>query len=151
MKNRVVATNKRAAFRYEIIEKIEAGLELKGAEVKSLRLNKLDLKDSFARIDRNEVFLHNLYISPYDKASYDNADPKRVRKLLLHRNQINKLIGKISQKGYTLITLSLYFNDKGKAKVELALAKGRRLYDQRQKIKKKETERQLRKARSFRK
>jgi len=151
MKNRVVATNKRAAFRYEIIEKIEAGLELKGVEVKSLRLNKLDLKDSFARIDGNEVFLHNLHISHYSKASYDNVDPQRVRKLLLHRNQINKLIGKMNQKGYTLIALSLYFNNKGKAKVELALAKGRRLYDQRQKIKKKETERQLRKVKSFRK
>jgi SsrA-binding protein len=145
MENKVIATNKKAAHEYDIIEKIEAGIELKGTEVKSLRLNKVDLKDSFARVDRGEAFLHNLYISPYDKASYGNADPRRVRRLLLHKVQIDKLFGKVAQKGFTLIALSLYFNNKGHVKVELALAKGRRLYDQREKIKEKETERSLRK------
>jgi len=150
MENKVIATNKKAAHAYDIIEKIEAGIELKGTEVKSLRLNKVDIKDSFARMDRGEVFLHNLYISPYEKASYDNVDPRRVRKLLLHKAQVIKFIGKIAQKGFTLIALSLYFNKTGKVKVELALARGRRLYDQREKIKEKETERSLRKLKSFR-
>lgn len=148
MANRVIATNKKAAFRYDIIEKVEAGIELRGSEVKSLRQNKVDLKDSYARIDKGEIYLHGLYISPYDKASYENSDPLRVRKLLLHKKQIDKLIGRINQRGFTLVATSLYFNEKGKAKAELALAKGRRLYDQRQKIKKKEMDRQLKKIKS---
>jgi len=148
--HKIIASNKKAAHEYDIIEKLEAGVELKGTEVKSLRLNKVDLKDSFARIEKGEVILYNLYISPYDKGSYNNADPRRVRRLLLHKKEIIKLIGKISQKGFTLIATTLYFNDKGRVKIELALAKGRKLYDQREKVKKKETERQLRKAVSFR-
>ncbi|MFH2145455.1 MAG: SsrA-binding protein SmpB [Candidatus Omnitrophota bacterium] len=150
MKNKVIASNKRATVKYDILEKLEAGIELKGTEVKSLRLNKVDLKDSFARVNNGEVYLNDLYISPYDKGSYANVEPRRARKLLLHKREINKLVGKINQKGYTLIALSLYFNERGKAKVELALVKGRRLYDQRERIKKKEVERQLRKAKSFR-
>ncbi|MFH1459326.1 MAG: SsrA-binding protein SmpB [Candidatus Omnitrophota bacterium] len=151
MEKKTIATNKKALYQYDIAEKIEAGIELCGTEVKSLRQNKLDLKDSFARINNGEVFLHNLYISPYDKGSYNNVDPRRIRKLLLHKAQISKLIGKINQKGFTLIAISLYFNDKGKAKVNLALAKGRKLYDQRDKIKDKETEQRLRKISSIRK
>lgn len=151
MENKRIASNKRAAHRYEILEKMEAGIELKGTEVKSLRSNKVDLKDSFARIQNEEVFLHNLHISPYDKGSYANVEPMRVRKLLLHKRQISKLLGKIKQKGYSLIALSLYFNSKGKAKVELGLAKGRKLYDQREKIAKKETEMRIKKITSFRK
>jgi len=151
MEKKIIASNKRAAHRYEIIEKIEAGIELKGTEVKSLRANQVDLKDSFARIDNGQIFLHSLYLSPYDQASYNNADPKRVRKLLLHKKQIFKLFAKMREKGYTLIALNIYFNDKGRAKVELALAKGRKLYDQREKIKDKETEQRLRKISSFRK
>ncbi|MBU0635026.1 MAG: SsrA-binding protein SmpB [Candidatus Omnitrophica bacterium] len=150
MKNKVIASNKRATVKYDILEKLEAGIELKGTEVKSLRLNKVDLKDSFARVNNGEVYLNDLYISPYDKGSYANVEPRRARKLLLHKREINKLVGKINQKGYTLIALSLYFNERGRAKVELALVKGRRLYDQRERIKKKEVERQLRKAKSFR-
>ncbi|MDD5747358.1 MAG: SsrA-binding protein SmpB [Candidatus Omnitrophica bacterium] len=145
MENKLIATNKKAAHAYDIIEKVEAGLELKGTEVKSLRLNKVDIKDSFARMERGEVFLHNLYVSPYDKATYNNVDPRRVRKLLLHKAQINKLVGKMAQKGFTLIALSLYFNNTGRVKVELALARGRHLYDQREKIKEKEVQRSLRK------
>ncbi|MBI4844917.1 MAG: SsrA-binding protein SmpB [Candidatus Omnitrophica bacterium] len=142
---RNIATNKRAFHEYDIIEKIEAGIELRGTEVKSLRENKLDLKDSFARVERGEVFLYNLYISPYEKTSYDNTDPRRVRKLLLHKKEITKLIGKTAQKGFTLIALSVYFNEKEKVKIELALAKGRKLYDQREKIKNKEENRRIRK------
>jgi SsrA-binding protein len=151
MEKKIIASNKRAAHRYEIIEKIEAGIELQGTEVKSLRENQVDLKDSFARVANGQVFLHSLYLSPYDKASYNNADPKRVRKLLLHKKQIIKLFAKMREKGYTLIALNIYFNDKGRAKVELALAKGRKLYDQREKIKDKETEQRLRKISSIRK
>ena len=150
MENKVIATNKTAFHRYDIIEKIEAGIELKGPEVKSLRGNKADLKDGFARIDKGEMFIHNLYISPYDKSSYDNEEPRRVRRLLLHRIQIDKLFGKTNKKGLTIIPLRLYFNEKGIAKVELAIAKGRKLYDQRDKIKKKEVEIQLRKVHSIR-
>lgn len=151
MENKRIASNKRAYHKYEILEKIEAGIELKGTEVKSLRLNKVDIKDSFARIQNEEVFLHNLHISPYDKGSYANVDPMRVRKLLLHKREIAKLIGKIKQKGYSLIALNLYFNSKGIAKVELGLARGRKLYDARQKIAKKETELRIKKITSFRK
>jgi SsrA-binding protein len=151
MEKKIIASNKRAAHRYEIIEKIEAGIELKGTEVKALRANQVDLKDSFARIELGQIFLHNLYLSPYEQASYNNADPKRVRKLLLHKREIVKLFAKMREKGYTLIALNIYFNDKGRAKVELALAKGRKLYDQREKIKDKETEQRLRKISSIRK
>ena len=153
MEKKIIASNKRAAHKYDIIEKIEAGIELRGTEVKSLRQNKVDLKDSFARIDvlSGEVYLHNLYLSPYDKASYNNEDPKRVRRLLLHKRQIAKFFAKMKEKGYTLIALNIYFNEKGKAKLELALAKGRKLYDQREKIKNKETDARLRKITSLRK
>lgn len=150
MENKRIASNKRAAHKYEILDKIEAGIELKGTEVKSLRSNKVDLKDSFAKIQNEEVFLHNLHISPYDKGSYANVEPTRVRKLLLNKREIRKMLGKIKQKGYSLIALSLYFNSKGKAKVELGLARGRKLYDQREKIAKKETEQRMRKLESFR-
>jgi len=151
MENKIIASNKRAASRYEIIEKVEAGIELKGTEVKSLRQNKVDLKDSFARIQGTEVFLCNLHITPYDKGSYANVDPKRVRKLLLKKREIYKLSSKINQRGFTLIALNLYFNKRGKAKVELGLAKGRKLYDQREKIKEKELKQRLSKIKSFRK
>ena len=108
MDKKIIASNKRAAHKYDILEKIEAGIELKGTEVKSLRLNRLDIKDSFARIQNGEVFLHNLYISPYDKGSYANVEPERVRKLLLNKREINKLLGKIKQKGYSLIALNFF-------------------------------------------
>ncbi|MCG2711676.1 MAG: SsrA-binding protein SmpB [Candidatus Omnitrophica bacterium] len=151
MENKRIASNKRAAHRYEILQRIEAGIVLLGTEVKSLRANKVDLTDSFARIQNEEVFLYNLHISPYDKGSYANVEPTRVRKLLLNKREITKLFGKIKQKGYSLIALSLYFNSKGKAKVELGLGRGRKLYDQREKIAKKETDQRLRKLGSFRK
>ena len=123
---KLIASNKQALYKYDILEKVEAGIALKGSEVKSLRQHKADLKDCYARIDRGEIFLHNFYITPYDKASYNDDDPRRVRKLLLHKKEINKLLGKTSVKGLTLVALSVYFNSRGKAKIELALAKGRR-------------------------
>ncbi|MCP4649101.1 MAG: SsrA-binding protein SmpB [PVC group bacterium] len=151
MENKVIARNKTAFHRYDIIEKIEAGIALKGTEVKSLRKHNVDLKDSYARVSNGEVFIHNMYITPYEEASYNNEEPRRIRKLLLHKREIDKLLGKVHQKSLTIIPLSLYFNNKGKAKIELAVAKGRKIYDQREKIKKKEVEIQLRKVQSFRK
>ncbi len=143
---KIIATNKTAGYRYDISEKIEAGIELRGTEVKSLRKNKLDLKDSFARVERGELILYNLHISPYFEGSYNNPDPRRPRRLLVHRKQIDRLMGLITQKGLTLVPVSVYFNADNRAKLELAVGKGRKLYDQREKIKKKEVDRQLRKA-----
>ncbi|RKY37427.1 MAG: SsrA-binding protein [Candidatus Omnitrophota bacterium] len=138
METKTLATNKRAGLRYEFLDKFEAGIELRGSEVKSLRQSKVDLSDSFVRIDNGEAFIHNLHISPYKQASYENVSPLRIRKILLHKQEIIKLFAKMKQKSLTIIPLSLYFNQTGRVKLNLALAKGRRLYDQREKIKKKE-------------
>lgn len=145
MTNKVVATNRQARYNYSIEDCFEVGIELKGSEVKSLRTGKISLKDSFARIENNELFLFNCHISPYEHTGSFTEDPKRRRKLLAHRSQLNKLIGQTSQKGFTLIPLKIYFKH-GIAKVELALAKGKRLYDKREKIRQKETRRELKKA-----
>jgi len=141
-----IATNRKAYRDYEVLESLEAGIELKGSEVKSLRQKKINLDDSFARFEANEVFLYNAHISHYTEASYLNVDPDRPRKLLLHKNQIQRIIGKLSQKGLTLIPLKVYFNARGFVKVELALCKGKRLYDKRQSIKQRETDREVRRA-----
>lgn len=139
----VIAKNPSAYRDYSIAETIEAGLELKGSEVKSLRANKVNLKDSFARVERGEVFLYNMHIASYEHTSLFRPDPIRTRKLLLHRAQIDKLIGNLSQKGMTLVPLKLYFK-KGLAKIALGVAKGRRLYDKREAIKKREIQRDIR-------
>ena len=118
-----------------ILETLECGIELKGCEVKSLREHNVSLKDSFARIDNNEAFLYNTHISPYEKAGRFNPETKRVRKLLLHRKQINKLIGESLQKGFALIPICVYLKG-GLIKVELGICKGKRLYDKREDIKK---------------
>ena len=141
-----IATNRKAYRDYEVLESLEAGIELKGSEVKSLRQKKINLDDSFARFEANEVFLYNAHISHYTEASYLNVDPDRPRKLLLHKNQIQRIIGKLSQKGLTLIPLKVYFNTRGFVKVELALCKGKKLYDKRQSIKERETDREVRRA-----
>jgi SsrA-binding protein len=141
-----IATNRKAYRDYEVLESLEAGIELKGSEVKSLRQKKINLDDSFARFEANEVFLYNAHISHYTEASYLNVDPDRPRKLLLHKNQIQRIIGKLTQKGLTLIPLKVYFNARGFVKVELALCKGKRLYDKRQSIKQRETDREVRRA-----
>lgn len=146
--NGLVATNRKAWHDYLILENLEAGLVLVGTEVKSLREGRANLKDSFARIKNGEAYLYNAHISPYGQAGPNNHDPTRTRKLLLHRQEINRLIGRVAEKGLTLIPLKLYFK-RGKAKVELALARGKKLYDKREKLKARVHEREI--ARAFKK
>ncbi len=141
---KAITTNRKAHRDYEVLETIECGIELKGSEVKSLRDGRMNLNDSFARIEDNEVILYNTHISPYAQASYLNVDPIRPRKLLLHKKQINKLMGQVAQRGFTLVPLKAYFTDQGLAKIELALCKGRRLYDKRQAIKRREEDMAMR-------
>ncbi|MDD2688998.1 MAG: SsrA-binding protein SmpB [Candidatus Omnitrophica bacterium] len=143
---KVIATNRKAYRDYIVLESFECGIELKGSEVKSLRQGKVNLNDSFARLEKNEIILYNTYISPYEEASYLNVEPVRQRKLLLHRNQIRKIIGELTQRGFTLIPLKVYFNDRGFAKIELALCKGKRLYDKREDIKRREMDMEMRRA-----
>lgn len=139
---KIIADNRKARHEYFIEDRFEAGLALKGTEVKSLRQGRANLKDSYARIRKGEVYVHQLHISPYPFAYYDNHDPLRVRKLLLHRYEIKKLYGKMNERGYALIPLRLYFRD-GKVKMELALAKGKRKYDKRESIKRRDEQRDL--------
>jgi len=140
-----VATNKAARRDYHILETYEAGIELKGTEVKSLREGKANLKDGFARIEGNEVFLYNMHISPYKFGNIANVDPKRQRRLLLHKSQIKKLIGKTRQKGFALIPLSAYIK-RGRVKIEIALAKGKQLYDKREALKRRQAGREMQRA-----
>lgn len=159
--SKTIITNRKAYRDYEVMESLECGIELKGSEVKSLRAGKINLDDSFARpvrsptpalagtsngarSEKEEVFLYNAHISQYTEASYLNVDPDRPRKLLLHKNQIQRIIGKLTQKGLTLVPLKIYFNDRGFVKVDLALCKGKKLYDKRESIKRRETDREMR-------
>jgi SsrA-binding protein len=139
-----IATNHKARRDYEILESMECGIELRGGEVKSLRASKINLDDSFARIEKGEVVLFNAHISPYAEASYLNTDPIRQRKLLLHKKQIIRIADRLAQKGLALIPLKVYFNQRGFAKVELGLGKGKKLYDKREDIKRRDSDRQLR-------
>ena len=141
--HKVVATNRKAYHDYFIEEKLEAGVMLRGTEVKSLRDGRVNLQDSYASVDDGEVFLHHCHISPYSHGNIMNHEPLRARKLLLHRKEINKLIGKTQQKGLTLIPLRIYFSKRGQAKVELALAKGKKHYDRRESIKAREAGREV--------
>lgn len=138
---KLVANNKKAYHDYFIEEKYEAGLVLHGTEVKSLRMGKCSVKEAFIRIENGEVFIYGMHISPYEKGNIFNKDPLRVKKLLLHKQQIRKLIGNSSEKGYTIVPLQVYFRD-GKAKIEIGLAKGKKLYDKRQDIAKKDQRRE---------
>ena len=138
----VVSTNRKAYHDYFIEETYEAGITLLGTEVKSLREGKANLKDSYALIKGNEIFLLNCHISPYCHGNIQNHDPLRTRKLLLHRKEINKLWGKLTQKGLTLIPLKIYFK-KGKAKVEIGLCKGKKQYEKREVLKEKEARREI--------
>lgn len=140
-----IADNRKARHDFHIEETFEAGIALQGTEVKSLRLGRVNLRDSFARVEKGEVFLHGLHISPYEQGNRFNHDPLRVRKLLLHKREIRRLIGKTREEGYTLVPLKLYFKN-GKCKVELALAKGKKLYDKRDSIAKRDAERRARQA-----
>jgi SsrA-binding protein len=139
---RVVATNKKAYRDFEILETYEAGIELKGTEVKSVREGRVNLRDSYVRAKDGELFLVNAHISPYEKGNLFNHDPKRDRKLLLHRREINRIIGRIQERGLTAIPLKMYINKRGLVKVEIALAKGRKLYEKKQKLKEKAIERE---------
>jgi SsrA-binding protein len=143
---KVVATNRKAYHDYFIEEKFEAGIVLKGTEVKSLRDGRVNLQDSYASVREREVLLHNCHISPYSHGNIMNHDPIRIRKLLLHKKEINKLLGKTLQKGLTLIPLRIYFSKRGHAKVELGLAKGKKLYDRRDSIKAREAGREVERA-----
>ena len=141
---KLIANNKKAYHDYFIEEKYEAGISLHGTEVKSLRMGKCSIKESFIRIEDGEVLIYGMHISPYEKGNIFNKDPLRVRKLLLHKQEINKMLGKIAEKGYTLVPLRVYF--KGSlAKVEIGLAKGKKLYDKRQDIAKKDQRREAEK------
>lgn len=142
---KIIATNSKAGRDYTILESLETGIALKGCEIKSIRQGSINISDSFARIENGEVFLYNAHINPYKQASYLNVDPLRPRKLLLHKKQINKLYGKVAQRGFSLVPLKIYLKE-GRAKIELALVRGKRQYDKRQTIKKKEADMQMRRA-----
>jgi SsrA-binding protein len=138
-----IATNKKAYRDYFLSDKRECGIVLQGAEVKSVRAGKVNFKDSFARLDDNEIYLYNLHIEPYAQASYLNGEPDRVRKLLLHKREIKKLFNAVTIKQLTLIPTKIYFNNRGMVKVEIALGKGKKLYDKREAIKKRDSKRDI--------
>ncbi len=141
---KTVAQNKKAYHEYFIDDKIEAGMVLSGPEVKSLRAGRVNLKDGYCNIDsRGEVMMYNVHISPYSFATHNPNEPLRVRKLLLNRREINRLVGKIREKGLALIPLKIYFNDRGRAKVELGLARGKKLYDKRASLKERQSRREV--------
>ena len=141
---KLVANNKKAYHEYFIEEKYETGVVLHGTEVKSRRLGKCSVKEAFVRIEKGEVYIYGMHISPYEKGNIFNKDPLRIRKLLMHKIEINKLVGKIKESGYTLVPLQVYFKD-GKAKIEIGLARGKKLYDKRQDIAKKDQRREAEK------
>ncbi|MCM1543168.1 MAG: SsrA-binding protein SmpB [Blautia sp.] len=138
---KLIANNKKAYHDYFIDETYEAGVALHGTEVKSMRMGKCSIKESFIRIENGEVFVYGMHVSPYEKGNIFNKDPLRVKKLLMHKYEINKLAGKIAEKGYTLVPLQVYFSD-GKVKVEVGLARGKKLYDKRRDIAKKDQRRE---------
>ncbi len=143
---KVICQNRKARHDYFILDEYEAGMVLLGTEVKSLRLGRANLKDSYAKARGGELFLYNMHIGAYPFAAYGNHDPLRPRKLLLHKREIKRLVGKVKEKGQTLVPLQVYFKD-GKAKVVLALAKGKRRYDKRDAIREREEKRELDRAR----
>ena len=143
---KVVARNRKARFLYQIEDVFEAGLVLVGTEVKSLRQGAVTLKDGYAAIRDEELFLFGVHITPYTHGTHENHEPERPRKLLLHRKQIKQLIGFVAERGYTLLPLEIYFTTKGKAKVELGLARGKKQIDRREDVKKREADREIERA-----
>ena len=137
-----VATNRQASYRYHLMDKWEAGMVLTGTEVKSLRDGKAQLKDGYATVYNGEVWLHNVHIAPYPQATRENHEPERPRKLLMHRREIERLIGKTKEKGLTLVPTRIYFSG-GRAKVEIALAKGKDQFDKRQALKERDSKREM--------
>ncbi|MBE3587291.1 MAG: SsrA-binding protein SmpB [Thermoanaerobacteraceae bacterium] len=143
---RVVTVNRKARHDYHVLETYEAGIALTGTEVKSLRAGRANLQDSFARVENAELFLYNMHISPYEQGNRFNHEPKRPRKLLMHKYEIRRLLGKSREKGLALVPLKVYFNDRGKAKVELALARGKKLYDKREDMAARDARREMERA-----
>ncbi len=141
----LIAENRKAFHEYHILETFEAGMQLLGTEVKGIREGKANLRDSFARVERGEVWLYNVHINPYSHRGYVDHDPRRRRKLLLHAQEIRKLVGKTTEKGLTLVPLRMYFK-KGRVKVAISLVKGKQLHDKRETIRKRETDRETRAA-----
>lgn len=139
---KLIANNKKAYHDYFIDETYEAGVVLHGTEVKSIRMGKCSIKESFIRIENGEVFVYGMHVSPYEKGNIFNKDPLRVKKLLMHRAEINRLAGRVAEKGYTLVPLQVYFKE-GKVKVEIGLARGKKLYDKREDIAKKDARREI--------
>ena len=146
---KLIAQNKKARFEYHIVETFEAGIALRGTEVKSLREGRANLRDSYAVIRGEEIFLRGLHISPYSHTSDRELDPYRERRLLLHRREIDKLIGKVQEKGLTLVALKLFFNNKGIAKVDLALARGKRTHDKRHDMAERDAKRDVERAMKY--
>ena len=144
MSVKVVAKNKKAFHDFEILERIEAGVALMGTEVKSIREGRVNLKESYARIRKGEIWLEGCHISPYSHGNIHNHDSIRPRKLLLHRREINRLIGRVEQKGLTIVPLSLYFSKGGKVKVELGVARGKKIHDKRETARRRAMEREIR-------
>lgn len=140
---KLIANNKKARHDYFIEEVFEAGIELTGTEIKSVRQGKANIKESYAKIDNSQVILYGMHISPYEQGNRFNSDPIRPKKLLLHKREIRKLIGATTQKGLTLVPLTMYINEKGLCKVEIALARGKKLYDKRQDIAKQDAARKI--------
>ena len=143
MSKKIVCSNKKAFHDYSIESTIEAGVVLTGPEVKSLRAGRANLKDGYAVIEKGEIWMHNVHISPYTHATNIQTDPLRTRKLLLNRREIRKLTGKVKEKGFALIPTRIYFIPKGKVKIELALARGKKMYDKRAALKKKQSDREV--------
>ncbi len=139
----IIAKNRKAFYQYEVLEKIECGIVLTGTEVKSLRNKDVSINDSFAQLDHGEVFLYEMHIGEYKQGNRQNHEPKRRRKLLFHKREISKIAGKVQQKGYTLIPLSIYFKN-GLAKLEIAIVRGKSKFDKREDIKKRTVEREIR-------
>jgi len=146
MPEKVITVNRKARHEYMIIETFEAGIELTGTEVKSLRAGKTNLQDSYARVENSELLLYNMHISPYTQGNRFNHEPKRIRRLLMHRSEIMRLLGKVREKGFSLIPLKVYFKN-GWAKVEISLARGKKLYDRREDMAERDAKREMERAR----
>lgn len=149
MAEKIITVNRKARHEYHILETFETGIELTGTEVKSLRAGKANLQDSFARVDNSELLIYNLHISPYEQGNRFNHEPKRTRRLLMHKHEIMRLLGKVREKGLALIPLKMYFKN-GWAKVELALARGKKMYDKREDMAARDAKREMERARKER-
>ena len=143
---KIIVNNKKARHDYFIEETYEAGLVLTGTEIKSIRNGKVSIKESYAKIEKGELYIYGMHISPYDQGNIFNVDPLRTRKLLLHKKEINKIMGQIKLNGLTLVPLNIYINEDGRAKMELALARGKKLYDKRDTLAKKDSDRKMERA-----